>query len=303
MTPVDLDALREHYDTTDTSAELRNATLDASVIAEPMVGITIRISATTLDAARVIARRDGIKVTALLSEWVEQRVADGVDEERVVWVADLRRLIAHHAHHAHDQQAGAAIRLAPAEPEHPIPARHCSCRRRGTSVGLDGFPQRRHTMVRASPTSHALFVRGPTRDPAPVIECVEHLAELFTGHSPNRLGIVESLQPNLSGSSHCQGFPPHEADDQVARFTFVLVRRSAILPARFQSVRVVLVEDGHHAGDTSAVVTRARPHAASAVGTATNSVRDAAVVGRIRETQSRWESYAAMASFLGRPDR
>lgn len=106
MTAADLDALREHYDTTDTSADLENATLDTSVIAEPMVGITIRISATTLDAARVIARREGIKVTALLREWVEQRVADGVDEEQVVSVADLRRLIAHNAHDAHDQQAG-----------------------------------------------------------------------------------------------------------------------------------------------------------------------------------------------------
>jgi len=109
MTAADLDALREPYDTTDTSADLENATLDTSVVAEPMVGITIRISATTLDAARVIARREGIKVTALLREWVEQRVADGVDEEQVVSVADLRRLIAHNAHDAHDahdQQAG-----------------------------------------------------------------------------------------------------------------------------------------------------------------------------------------------------
>lgn len=91
-------ALREHYDSTDTSGELEKAKLDTSVITEPMVGITIRMPAATLDAARVIARRDGVKVTALLRDWVEQRVADGADEEQVVSVADLRRLIAHNAH-------------------------------------------------------------------------------------------------------------------------------------------------------------------------------------------------------------
>ncbi|RYV49606.1 hypothetical protein [Pengzhenrongella frigida] len=98
MTAGDLDALREYYDETDTSGELEKAKLDTSVIAEPMVGITIRMPAATLDAARVIARRDGVKVTALLRDWVEQRVADGADEEQVVSVADLRRLIAHNAH-------------------------------------------------------------------------------------------------------------------------------------------------------------------------------------------------------------
>ncbi|HEY8719317.1 hypothetical protein [Pengzhenrongella sp.] len=106
MTTADLDALRAHYDTTDTSADLEKATEDTSAVVEPMVGITIRMPAATLDAARGIARRDGVKVTALLREWVEQRVADGVDDERVVSVADLRRLIAKSTHLAQDQEAG-----------------------------------------------------------------------------------------------------------------------------------------------------------------------------------------------------
>jgi len=50
MTTADLDALREHYDTTDTTAELESAELDTSTVSEPMVGITIRLPASTLDA-------------------------------------------------------------------------------------------------------------------------------------------------------------------------------------------------------------------------------------------------------------
>jgi hypothetical protein len=63
----------------------------------PMVGIAIRLPVTTLDAARLIAHDEGVKVTAMLREWIDQRVAERVDDARVVSVADLRRLIAHRA--------------------------------------------------------------------------------------------------------------------------------------------------------------------------------------------------------------
>ncbi|MET0435200.1 MAG: hypothetical protein ABW025_13635 [Cellulomonas sp.] len=59
-----------------------------------MVGITIRLPQTTLDAARAVADEEGVKVTALLRAWVEQRLAERVDDRTVVPVADLRRLIA-----------------------------------------------------------------------------------------------------------------------------------------------------------------------------------------------------------------
>jgi len=94
MTTADLDALREHYDSTDTSVELEKAELDTTIVGEPMVGITIRLPASTLDAARVIARKDGVKVTALLRRWIEQNVAEGADDEQMVPVAELKRLIA-----------------------------------------------------------------------------------------------------------------------------------------------------------------------------------------------------------------
>jgi len=94
VTTADLDALREHYDSTDTSAELEKAELDAMTVSEPMVGITVRLPAPTLDAARSIARKDGVKVTALLRQWIEQNVAEGADDDQMVPVAELKRLIA-----------------------------------------------------------------------------------------------------------------------------------------------------------------------------------------------------------------
>jgi hypothetical protein len=103
MTTADLDALRQHYDTTDASVELERAELDTALVAEPMVGITVRLPASTLDAARAIARKDGVKVTALLRQWIEQNVAEGTDDDQMVPVAELKRLI---ARSARDRQAG-----------------------------------------------------------------------------------------------------------------------------------------------------------------------------------------------------
>lgn len=103
MTTADLDALREHYDRTDTSVELEHAELDTTIVTEPMVGITIRLPASTLDAARGIARKDGVKVTALLRQWIEQNVAGGTDGDQMVSVAELKRLI---ARTARDRKAG-----------------------------------------------------------------------------------------------------------------------------------------------------------------------------------------------------
>jgi len=62
-----------------------------------MVGITVRLPASTLDAARSIARKDGVKVTALLRQWIEQNVAEGADDSQMVPVAELKRLIARSA--------------------------------------------------------------------------------------------------------------------------------------------------------------------------------------------------------------
>ena len=95
MNDSTLAELRDHYDTTDQTDALSTAELDPSTDADPMVGITVRLPASTLNAARAVAAQRGMRVTALLREWTEQQLADEVSEDRVVPVADLRRLIAH----------------------------------------------------------------------------------------------------------------------------------------------------------------------------------------------------------------
>jgi hypothetical protein len=87
--------LRNFYDHTDQSAELDDAELDGSTVEDPMVGITVRLPASTLGAARAIAAERGVKVTALLREYVEHQLADQIADEKMVPVAELRRLIAH----------------------------------------------------------------------------------------------------------------------------------------------------------------------------------------------------------------
>lgn len=99
MATEDSEKLRAYYDTHDTTAELERAEFDESVVAEPMVGITIRLPATTLDAAREVARERGIKVTALLRDWIEQNLGDdAVGDDRLVSVRDLKTLIAQKSH-------------------------------------------------------------------------------------------------------------------------------------------------------------------------------------------------------------
>lgn len=94
MTTGDRGTRREHYDNADTSTELDKAEFTRATIGEPMVGITIRLPASTLDAARRLARKEGLKVTALLRRWIEENVAEGADDEQMIPVAELKRLIA-----------------------------------------------------------------------------------------------------------------------------------------------------------------------------------------------------------------
>ena len=60
-----------------------------------MVGITVRLPASTLNADRAVAAGRDIKVTALRREWVERQLVEEIDDRRVVSVAGLRRLIAY----------------------------------------------------------------------------------------------------------------------------------------------------------------------------------------------------------------
>ena len=96
MTVDDLGADEPLGEVPPVSAEL-DLVAEGLAAGGPMVGIAIRLPVATLDAARLIAHDEGVKVTAMLREWIDQRVAERVDDARVVTVADLRRLIAHRA--------------------------------------------------------------------------------------------------------------------------------------------------------------------------------------------------------------
>ncbi|MFH5209431.1 hypothetical protein [Antrihabitans spumae] len=72
MNPKELEALRNYYDNNDTTKELELAELDTTVDSNPMIGITVRLPANVLNAARARAAGENRKVTALLREWIEQ---------------------------------------------------------------------------------------------------------------------------------------------------------------------------------------------------------------------------------------
>lgn len=91
---MSIEDLRGFYDSNDQSAALADATWDFSTVDDPMAGITVRLPATTLSAAREVAASRNIRVTALLRQWIEAGLAEQADDARTITVADLRRLIA-----------------------------------------------------------------------------------------------------------------------------------------------------------------------------------------------------------------
>lgn len=69
-----LDALRDYYETMDLTSELEKAELDTDAAQSPMVGITVRFPAEVLQQVRAVATAVGVKPTALIRIWVEQRL-------------------------------------------------------------------------------------------------------------------------------------------------------------------------------------------------------------------------------------
>ena len=78
MTVDDLGADEPLGEVPPVSAEL-DLVAEGLAAGGPMVGIAIRLPVATLDAARLIAHDEGVKVTAMLREWIDQRVADTVE--------------------------------------------------------------------------------------------------------------------------------------------------------------------------------------------------------------------------------
>jgi len=91
--------LRDYYDNTDQSAALDKAVLETEPVDDLLVSTSIRLSKTTLDEVRALAKSAGVPATTLMREWIETRVAGGSDA-LVVSVSDLEKLISTSAHRA-----------------------------------------------------------------------------------------------------------------------------------------------------------------------------------------------------------
>lgn len=69
--------LREHYDTTDTSAEMEDGAWETDVDPDPMITTSVRLPKSVLDQLRARATAEGVKPTALIRKWTEERLAGG----------------------------------------------------------------------------------------------------------------------------------------------------------------------------------------------------------------------------------
>lgn len=94
-----LDALAEHYDSTDTADELKNAPAasgpDMHPVADRMTTFAVRLPVVVLERVREIAEQGDVTTSALIRRWIEAGIAeDGRDAgDRVVPVEALLELI------------------------------------------------------------------------------------------------------------------------------------------------------------------------------------------------------------------
>lgn len=94
-----LEALAEHYDNTDTAAELMDATAangpEAPAVPDRMTTFAVRLPLAVLERVREIAAQDNVTTSALIRRWIDAGIAqDGRDAgDRVVPVEALLELI------------------------------------------------------------------------------------------------------------------------------------------------------------------------------------------------------------------
>lgn len=87
--------MRDFYDTADTAESVERAQWDQRVVGpdEVMVPTSIRLLRSLMQRVRECAAEAAVPATALMRQWVLDRLEAGEDDE-VVKVADLKRLIA-----------------------------------------------------------------------------------------------------------------------------------------------------------------------------------------------------------------
>jgi predicted DNA-binding protein len=96
-----LEGLRDLYDTVDTTESVERVQWDERVVGpdEVMVSTSIRLPRSLMQRVRQRAAEAGVPATALMRQWVLDRLEAGEDDQ-VVPVADLKRLIAERARRA-----------------------------------------------------------------------------------------------------------------------------------------------------------------------------------------------------------
>jgi hypothetical protein len=94
-----LEELREYYDNASLPESVDRAVLDKRVADEVMVSTSIRLPRSLMREVRQRAEASGVPATTLIRQWVIDRLT-ATEEDAVVSVADLQRLIAERAHPA-----------------------------------------------------------------------------------------------------------------------------------------------------------------------------------------------------------
>lgn len=101
MDKEELQELRNRYDKTDTAEAIEQAQPDDRTVdpGEVMVSTSIRLPRSLMTRVRERAAQAGVPATALIRQWVLDRL-EGGEGETVISVADLQRLIDERSHPA-----------------------------------------------------------------------------------------------------------------------------------------------------------------------------------------------------------
>ncbi len=97
MNPEQLGETAEYYDNADLSEHIEQATWEEpGPAAEPMVTYALRLPKPVIDQLRATAEDHGVKVSTLMREWLEERLAVEADygEDASIPVSALLALVA-----------------------------------------------------------------------------------------------------------------------------------------------------------------------------------------------------------------
>lgn len=99
MKKDELEDLRSYYDNTSLPDSVDRAERDDRVTEEVLVSTSIRLPRSLMQQVRERATAAGVPATTLMRQWVIDRV-ETAEQDAVVAVADLQRLIAERSHPA-----------------------------------------------------------------------------------------------------------------------------------------------------------------------------------------------------------